>query len=263
MMPPEFVGVLSSESTANGEVYYATQKSELGCGVFTANALIQFVDEYSWFFGIGFIVLGVFFGLMGLKLFNVALFLVGTIVVAGLILFIFYASFLQDNTKEWVSWTVLSFSVLLGLISGFLLVKLEKFAGAILAAWGGFLLGVLINETVMWLAGSAVLFWVINVVMALVFFAIGYKFFDQAVMISTSFIGSYMMMKGVGIMAGGFPNIYVLIKMIEDGAIESIDPVFYAYLFGIVVLTVLTSIFQFKVWYKKREAEEHPYAKLS
>ena len=67
-----------------------------------------------------------------------------------------------------------------------------------------------------------------------------------------------MVMKGIGMMAGGFPNIYVLIQMIEDGAIDSIDPVFYAYLAGVIVLTIISTIFQFKCWLKPKQ-EQHPY----
>lgn len=244
--------------------YHTAQESNMACPIFTMNALIQFVEEYWYIFGPSFIAVGFFFAFAGFKLFQIALFIVATIVVAGLLLFVFYSTFLSDNTATWVGWLVLALSVVLGLLGGFLTVYMEKFAGALLAAWGGFLLGVLLNETVVWLAGQAWLFWVINIVLALIFFLLGLKFFDHAVMISTSFIGSYMIMKGIGMMAGGFPNIYVLIKMIEDGAMDSIDPVFYAYLAGIVILTILTSIFQFKCWLKKKlEAETHPYQKLN
>lgn len=236
----------------------------MACPVFTVNALFQFIDQYWWIFGPAFIAVGVFFALLGFKLFQAALFIVATIVVSGLILFVFYSTFLEDNTAAWVSWLVLSISIVLGLLGGFLTVYLEKFAGAIICAWGGFMLGVVLNETVVWLAGEAWLFWVINIILALIFFGIGYKFFEHGIMIATAFIGSYMMMKGVGIMAGGFPNIYALVQMIEDGAITSIDPVFYAYLAGIIVLTILCSIFQYKCFVKEalknpRNGGTHPY----
>jgi len=57
-----------------------------------------------------------------------------------------------------------------------------------------------------------------------------------------------MSMRGIGIMAGGFPNEYVLINQIQSGAISSIDPVFYAYLAGIVVMTIICTIVQWKMW---------------
>lgn len=255
-------GELSSSDS--GVEFTTTQSSALACPLFTANALIQFIDEYKWIFGIVFIVVGLFFAFFGFKLFQIALFIVGTVVVSFLILFIFYATFLKENTKEWVGWTVFACSILLGLLAGFLLVKLEKFAGAILAGWGGFLLGVLLCETVLYFAKSAVLFWVVNVAFAIIFAALGFFMFDHAVMISTAFIGSYMTMKGIGIMAGGFPNIYVLIEMIENNAINTIPGVFYAYLAGIIILTVICTVIQYKFFLKKKQQDEvHPYNKLN
>jgi hypothetical protein len=236
----------------------------MACPVFTMNALIQFIDEYKFIFGFAFIGFGIFFGILGFKLFQIALFIVVTMAVSFLILFIFYATFLSTNTASWVGWLVLAFAVLLGLVGGFLATKVEKFAGAILAGWGGFLLGVLLNETVMWLANSAVLFWIVNVVCALIFFGLGLAFFDHAICFATAFIGSYMIMKGIGIMAGGFPNIYVLIEMIENNAINTIPGVFYAYLAGIIILTVICTVIQYKFFLKKKQQDEvHPYNKLN
>lgn len=235
----------------------------MACPVFTVNALIQFVDEYAWLFGTGFIVIGLFLAFLGKKLFNFALFIVTTLIVAGLILFIFYATFLQDNTASWVSWTVVSISILLGLLGGYLMVKMEKFGGALLAGWGGFCLGVILNETVLYLANSSALFWCVNIGLAIIFAILGFVMFDTAVILATSFIGSYMTMRGIGIMAGGFPNEYVLINEIEAGAYNNIDPVFYAYLAGIVIMFILSSIVQFKIHKKQKEEEQHPYAKLN
>lgn len=214
-------------------------------------------------FGTGFIVIGLFLAFLGKKLFNIALFIVTTIIVAGLILFIFYATFLQDNTASWVSWTVVSIAILLGLLGGYLMLKIEKFGGALLAGWGGFCLGVLLNETVLYLANSAVLFWCVNIGLAIIFAILGFVAFDHAIILATSFIGSYMTMRGIGIMAGGFPNEYVLINEIEAGAFDNIDPVFYAYLAGIVIMTILAAIVQFKMFRKQQAAEAHPYAKLN
>jgi len=209
------------------------------------------------------IVLGIFFAFFGFKLFQVALFLVVTIVVTGLIMFIFYSTCLTDNTENWLGWLMLVCSVVVGLLAGLLSVKLENLEGALLAAWGFFLLGVLLNETVVWLAGKAWLFWTINIVLALIGFALGWKFTKHAEVLATSFIGSYMFFKGIGIMAGGFPNIYSLINMIESGAWDSIDPVFYAYMAGVVIMFIGTSIFQFKFFFHKEQTTTHPYQMLN
>lgn len=71
-------------------------------------------------------------------------------------------------------------------------------------------------------------------------------------MIATSFIGSYMTMKGIGIMAGGFPNIYALINMIDSGAWTKIPDSFYGYFAGIIVLFIISCYLQFKFFFGKK-----------
>jgi hypothetical protein len=73
-------------------------------------------------------------------------------------------------------------------------------------------------------------------------------------MIGTSFIGSYIMARGVSLYAGGFPNEYVLINQIKTGAIESINPYFYLYLTCIVLVSVGAYVVQLKMF---KNMEEH------
>ena len=63
-----------------------------------------------------------------------------------------------------------------------------------------------------------------------------------------------MTMRGIGIMAGGFPNALVLMDEIKSGAITNIDPVFYAYLVGIVIMTIVCFIVQLK-WFKSMKED--------
>ena len=85
-------------ASADGTTYSTSQTSSMACPVFTYNAFVQFVIEFKYIWGPIIIVVGLFLGFLGRKLFNVAVFIVGTIVVSGLILIIFYGTFLKDNT---------------------------------------------------------------------------------------------------------------------------------------------------------------------
>jgi hypothetical protein len=91
----------------------------------------------------------------------------------------------------------------------------------------------------------------------------GYVIFDQAVIVGTSFVGSYLCMRAFGVWFGGFPNEYVLQQQIKSGGIDNIDPVFYAYLAGVFVLTCVGSVVQFGQWKKQKEEESHPYNKYN
>lgn len=117
---------------------------------------------------------------------------------------IFYATFLKDNTASWVGWTVVSVAILLGLVGGYFLQKYEKFDAAILGAWGGYVLGVILNETVLYLASSTALFWCVNIGLAVVCAIAAFFLFNQAIMLGTSLVGSYIVARGISLYAGGW-----------------------------------------------------------
>jgi len=110
------------------------------------------MEKYQWLWGAIFIFVGFFLGLFGKKLFSVTLFIIGMFVTIGLVFILFYTTFLTNNTKAWVGWTVLGCSIILGIGGGFLLFKCQKLGAAVLGGWGGFVLGLLLNETVLFTA---------------------------------------------------------------------------------------------------------------
>lgn len=189
------------------------------CPIYTYNALVQFVMAYKYLWGSVFIIMGIFLAFFGRKLFTAALFIVGAMVFIGLILVVFYSTFLSDSDTL-VSWIVITCTIIAGLGIGFLATKLERIGAVLLAGWGGFCCGILINETVLYYAGSAALLWSINCAFALVAGILAWFLFNQAIIISTALIGSYFTMRGIGLYAGGFPNEYVLISMISTGEVS-------------------------------------------
>lgn len=227
------------------------------------NAFFQLIDQYKWIFGAVFLGIGGFLTFLGKKLFTAAVFIVSSIIVCFFVLLIFYTTFLTDNTAAWIFWVTLSFSVVLGLVAGYFAAKMEKLGGMLLCAWGGYCLGILLNETVLYLAHANWLFWCVNIGLAVICGILGYVAFDMAVIVGTSFVGSYLCMRSFGIWFGGFPNEYVLQQQIKSGGINNIDPVFYAYLSGILVLSILGTIVQYKMHKKQQEDESHPYNKYN
>jgi hypothetical protein len=210
--------------------------------------------KYGSVFSILAIITGLFFTYFGRKLFMVALFLVGLVMTVFVILLVFYSTFLRAETKQWVAWVVISLSAILGVGVGFLSTMFARFGGAIIGGWGGFLLGLLLNETWLYVYGSVYLFWTINVVCALVCALLAYYIFDHAVMVSTAFMGSYFICRGISYWVGGFPSAYELVDKIKRGDIYSVDPVFYAYLALIALLTISGYIVQRKLF--KRMGQE-------
>lgn len=81
--------------------------------------------------------------------------------------------------------------------------------------------------------------------------------------VGTAFIGAYAMMRGIGMYAGGFQNEYTIVSEISSGATDSILLTTYAYLFGVVVFTIVGSVVQFKMFRKTQEDMKHPYNRLN
>ena len=66
-----------------------------------------------------------------------------------------------------------------------------------------------------------------------------------------------MIIRGIAMYAGGYPNETELHAMAKDGFIDwsTFPKAFYGYLAGIVILSVLSGIFQ---WKHNKEAEKQP-----
>ena len=69
----------------------------------------------------------------------------------------------------------------------------------------------LFSTTVLWAEQSEIAFWIIKVSFCLIAAALSYIFYYHAVIISTSFLGSFLFIRGISLYAGGFPQMSVLI----------------------------------------------------
>jgi hypothetical protein len=92
--------------------------------LFEISALWVFLENYKYIFGAALILIGLFLGLLGRKLWVVAIFMISAFLTMGLILLVFYTTFLKSNTADWVGWTVLGCSLIFGVILGLVMTKL-------------------------------------------------------------------------------------------------------------------------------------------
>lgn len=173
-----------------------------------------------------------------------------------------YTTFLRDNTKEWVGWTVLGVSIVGGIAIGFLMTKLQRVGAAIIAAWGGFLLGMILNQAILYLASSDIVFWCVCALCAIVAAILVFVAYNHAIILSTSLVGSYFFVRGFSLYIGGFPNEYTFLKQIENGTLSAEPWSFYVYLACIIAGTIVCAIVQYKQLANMTEAEKNPYERL-
>ena len=115
--------------------------------------------------GVLMIVLGVFLAFFGNSLIPIAVFLVATLMTTSIILILLYSFILGPTLKTWLSWLIFSLALLIGLIVGVLFARARKFYAVVMAACAGFMTGILLNEAVLYLVKSKILFWSVNIVL--------------------------------------------------------------------------------------------------
>jgi len=168
----------------------------------------------------------------------------------------FYGLASEDvETEEWMLWTILVVCLIAGGLVGALLVKARKIGLAILAAWGGVTLGLLLTTTIV--IENTYAFYGLIVLCGVVCFYAAFKTERYVIMIATAHIGAYLFVRGISFYAGGFPTEASLHSEIQSGAIDwnSFPKTFYAYLAGIILMSLLGFRYQ-RIHDKKEEAKK-------
>lgn len=222
--------------------------------------LWTWVTDNQWVMFTFAVVIGLFLTFFGLKLYKPVFFLAGLLFTMGLFLLIFYSTFLKSTTENWVPWVVLLGSFLLGLLIGFILMKISILGAFVLAFIGGFCGALLIWNTFLYLATTSdALFWSFTIGIAFICGVLALIFFEHVVILASAMCGSFFVIAGIGLVAGGYTNPFTIGEVIEAG--EEIPATFYAYLAGNVVLFIIGAVVQYAMR-KAANEYKHPYHNL-
>ena len=115
-----------------------------------------------------------------------------------------------------------------------------------LASWGGTIVGMILNETILYRFGYQWMFYVAVVVCAAVAGWLCTKFFDKIVIISTSMVGAYAISRGASFYLGHYYNEFTIAKKVQAGLIDEIDQLYWAYVGAFAVLTIAGYLLQTK-----------------
>ena len=220
--------------------------SKKGCAVFTMDAFTQFMDKYYYLWGAGLIVLGIFLCFFGNRFVNAVIF---TVVGVGVFLILgslFFYLFLGKVKEDWAKWLSLAAIIVVSLGLGFLVMRLRKWGIAIVAAWGGVMLGFVL--TTAFVVENKWAYYAILIGCGAACFFVAFKIETTVVIIITGFVGAYALVRGVSLYAGGFPSETQLHDEIASGAVTwaTFDKTFYIYLGAIVVGSIVGVWFQFR-----------------
>ena len=147
---------------------------------------------------------GLFICFLGRRLFKPVIFITGMVFGVAILWFIFYKTVLKDSEKDWTGWVVCIGVLVLGFVLGCLFIKIVKLGVFLLAAWGGFVLGLLLYNSFFYLYCGNGGLWGISLGIGFVCGIVALKFCDHLLIISTAMIGSFLLVSGVGVVAGGY-----------------------------------------------------------
>lgn len=232
----------------SGSDYVVSLEHKVGCPTFQYSMLEKFFEQYKYLVAAVMIVIGLVFCFAGNAMVNVILFIAAAIISFGAVVYLIFALLesLNKETSETVQWVIVAASAVIGLLAGFAVKKYRTIGVAALAAWGGVALGLLLTTTFFVENTYAKYGMIIGCAIILAFFA--FKVEKLVVIAVTGFVGSYMIVRGISLYAGGFPNEMALGKEIEQGGIsfDQFPKTFYGYLAGIGVCAIVGVIVQLK-----------------
>lgn len=231
------------------------------CPVLNISSIWDYLDQYNVYYGAVFILGGLILVLLGRKLITPAVFVSGFLTALVLFMFLFYAIYFDKDTTAGEFWGFFAGGAVLGLLLGFLLTKFIKVGAACLSAWGGLCLGLIIYEAFLYMFEEQWIFWVFIGYCAVMCAVLVFYAFDVMCILGTVCLGSYGMVRGTAAYAGHYYNEAQLVEFLKNGLIEDIDPWYWAYVAGFVVMCVLGFFIQYRVLKKEREEEKIKQAK--
>ena len=103
-------------------------------------------------------------------------------------------------------------------------------------------------------------FWCFTLGCGLVFGLLAICFMEHILIHSTAIFGSFIAVYGIGLVAGGYQNPFTIVTEINSGLKTNIDPIFYAYMAGNIVMYIVGALFQYKQRRGDKEKGHNPYA---
>lgn len=253
--------VCSKESTVLNTVEFTdgtceAQITKLGaenCKAYSVDFFPKFIDAISPYLGFILIVLGGGLAFAGAKLILLAFTILVSVAVSGGLFMMSYNLFIPTKSSEGVYGVVLLICVVIGGVLGYLSKKFAKaWATTLLATWVGFVAMSLLVKIAGIYNNYAVLG--LSILGAVAGGFLGKKLDKHIKSFGTAFIGAYLLIRGIGTFAGGYPSESELAKQAQDGEVAKYNPMVWAYFAGFIFFAVAGAFVQLK--YLKAEEED-------
>ena len=248
---------LNYNYTTNQTDLEGSFESQFGCEYDQLSQIWNFFADNQWALFALLVISGGLLTFAGRSMLKPTLFIIGVFTTAFIVLYIFYTTFLSQATEQWKFYVTAGVAIFGGLIVGYFLAKFAKVGAFLLAGWGGFTIGIILYNAVFYKVNSSIyMFWGVAVGSGLILGILTIFLYDHILIQSTAIFGSFITVYGIGLVAGHYPNPFTLGTMIENGQFESIDPLYYAYMGGNVLLWILGCVVQYQ--FKRKNPHYKP-----
>jgi len=225
--------------------------------------LATFMEQYKWLIGSVMILIGLFELFFGVKLVTFTTFIISTIAVVSVVFIFFFQFIIPKGSNPNIVWVVLGISSVLGLVLGYFLSKMYKVFIGLFGGFIGYLLGTLLYTFALsridW--NPTALYWIIVCTLILVGLLLSYFLSDFIMITCTSFIGGYLLVRGISLFAGGFPDEQLIQDYMSKGEYDQLNKMLnwaaYLYFSAWIVLWIIGIIVQSKLnKEKKKDVDE-------
>jgi hypothetical protein len=186
-----------------------------------------FIESNKSYLGAIIIVLGVFLIFLGAKFLKVTILLVAMI-SSITIFFLFYYNIFSPENENTV-WILLSVGSLVGLGLGYLMIKFTKGATMVIGGYLGYLVSVFIYNIMLKYIHSnpQMVYWITTIGCIFVFALLSLWIAKITLIVSTSVIGGYAVIKGASFYIGYFPSENIIRDLIRYEEYDELKEVTY------------------------------------
>lgn len=203
--------------------------------------------------GIILIIFGLLLSFLGAKFFWFSLIALLCVIFTTIIFILYFIlqAIIGFQGTYWSVIVVVVCGCILGISIGICLKTMVSIFFIGIGGFMGYVVAMFLYNTVLNHIHSnpTVVFWVTVGVLVLLGMIIGYKFLKVLFIFTTSFFGSYLVIRALSFWIGGFPSESLVIDLINSQEWDTLGnvltPVVYAYISGWVILTGLSMWYQF------------------
>jgi hypothetical protein len=249
---------LPSFNSSNGTITIYG-RGATSCPKVSGSFIVEFFDKFSFLTAIIAIIIGIIQCFYGYRLYRPTVFLLGFLLSFMIVILFLFEIWTGPESPSYKGYVIVAFAVIIGIMFGFLVAAVAWVAIVVSGAILGFFLSTFVYTLYLYQISSKpsnLLFYNVLVIGMIIGCIAGYEFQSAILILSCSFTGSYLIVRGISVFVGGFPSELNLSVNSQAGVEGTSSVTYYLYLAAIVILTAAGIFTQRKLHTTDMSAEK-------